>query len=43
MILDLLLVRMDKELCLSVEIYNKGADIVQTMNSDPGLAVGTYV
>ena len=23
-------------------IYNKGAEIVQTMNSDPGLAVGTY-
>lgn len=22
------------------EIYNKGAEIVQTMNSDPGLAVG---
>jgi syndecan 4 len=21
-------------------IYNKGAEIVQTMNSDPGLAVG---
>lgn len=23
-------------------IYNKGAEIVQTMNSDPGLAVGEY-
>lgn len=23
-------------------IYNKGAEIVQTMNSDPGLAVGMY-
>ena len=24
-------------------IYNKGAEIVQTMNSDPGLAVGRYI
>jgi Thrombospondin C-terminal region len=24
-------------------IYNKGAEIVQTMNSDPGLAVGMMI
>jgi len=23
-------------------VYNKGAEFVQTMNSDPGLAVGQY-
>lgn len=24
-------------------VYNKGAEFVQTMNSDPGLAVGQYI
>lgn len=24
-------------------VYNKGAEFVQTMNSDPGLAVGKYL
>jgi len=24
-------------------VYNRGAEFVQTMNSDPGLAVGQYL